>query len=67
MYKVPTNLVHVVVGPGRGRWDRKSQQIMEKSNNPTSQLFQGDENILTSEKTETEMTALARSIDLKGG
>ena len=24
---VPTNLVHIVVGPGRGTWDRTNQKI----------------------------------------
>ena len=30
---IPTNLVHIVAGPGT--WDRKLQKIIEKSNNPT--------------------------------
>ena len=25
-FMVPTNLVHIVVGPGRGMWDRKSKK-----------------------------------------
>ena len=39
---VPTNLVHIVVGPGRGTWDRtKSTKIVDESKRPTSQQVLG--------------------------
>ena len=38
---VHTNLVHIVVGPGRGTWDRKNQKNMEKSKKSTSHQILG--------------------------
>ena len=58
---VPTNLVHVVVGPGRGTWDQKNPKIIDEMKNPTSQQVLGRDR----KSTKTKVTALARSIDLR--
>ena len=54
---VPTNLVHIVVGPVTGKWERIIKQISEKMISPTSQQV--------SQSTKTKMTALAWSTDSK--
>ena len=33
----PTNLVHIVVGPGMGTWGRQSTKTIERMKNTTSQ------------------------------
>ena len=38
---VPINLVHIVVGPGRGTWDPKNQKNIKEMKNPTSQQVSG--------------------------
>ena len=38
---VPTNVVHIVVGPGRGTWDRTNQNIIDKIQDPTSHQVLG--------------------------
>ena len=55
--------IHIVIGPGRGIWDRQNENIIEQSNTPTS--FGTTDHFFG--KKNTEMTALAKSIDLKGG
>ena len=38
---VPTNLVHIVVGPGTGTWDRENKQTNGKYRNSASQQVLG--------------------------
>ena len=39
---VPANLVHIVVGPGRGKWDRKQQKnIGHRKNQHPSKCWVG--------------------------
>ena len=62
---IPTNLVHIVVEPGRRTWDgniKTNHWEIEKFNIPTN--FAAD-NCLCFSRKKNKMTALARSIDLK--
>ena len=61
---LPTNLVHVVVGPGRGTWDRTNQQII-KDKHPGR--FRDDKNVFFENMQRTKMTAFAKSINLRNG
>ena len=57
---VPTNLIHIVVGAGRGMWDRTVKKINEKPKEPTSHQVLGRNFHFL--KNATKLTALARSI-----
>ena len=61
---VPTNLVHIVVAPGRDTWDRKTIDINKKIKEIANIKFR---TILFLKNTKTNMIAVARPIDLKGG
>ena len=65
-FMVPTNLVHIVIGPGRGTWDQTNKNLwgIEKFNIPVS--F-GTTNQFVRKSTKTKMTALARSVNLERG
>ena len=58
---VPTDLVHMVVGPGRGKWDRGIQSIMSKL--IIAANF-GMKQSLRLKKTKTNITALAKFMEL---
>ena len=65
---VPTNLVHIVVGPGKGTWDRNKQKYITSTNTTSQPCWEKNQFPSPAPKnTKTKMTALARSIDLKGG
>ena len=59
---VPTNLVHIAVGPGGGTWDRKKMEIIGNRKIQHSKKC-CDGAIVFFLNTKTKLTALARSID----
>ena len=61
-----TNFVHIVAGHKRDTWDRKNTRIMEKLKNLTSQQVLGRKTQIF-KKYKDQMTAMARSLGLKGG
>ena len=61
LWYIPTKLVHIVVGLGRGTWGRKVQEIIRQIKDPTFQQVLGRH--LFFKGTKTKMTTLAKSID----
>ena len=64
---VPTNLVYIVVGPGRSTWDRNTQKNMRNSRKINIPASLGTNKYVFCKNTKTKMTALTRFIDLESG